>query len=166
VKNLKMYAVVAAMALVVPAGAIAKKPESKPHKGKTPKVKLATANVKGDVTANDGASMTVTVVKASGHAKACKGQSLTFDVSKARFHVADNDADGDTDAADVLVGHAVKVQGKVAITKGRKTACAVAEGQVLPARQVHDRTTPQVDDGDDAEETEDADEAETETDES
>jgi hypothetical protein len=154
VKNshLKISAVVAAMALLVPAGAAAKRPEDKPAKAKTPKVKVVTANVKGTVTANDGATLTVTVEKASGHARACKTRSLSFDISKARFHTADNDADGDTDAADVLVGHAVKVQGKVALSKGRKTTCSVAEGQVLPAKQVHNRTTPEAEE----EETEEA----------
>jgi len=112
-------------------------------KEKTPKVKLSTAKVKGVVTANDGTTLTLTVAKASGHAKACKGLTLTFDVSQARFHTADNDADADMDAADVLVGHAVKVRGKVTRTKGRKTTCAL-EGQALPANAVHNRTTPPV----------------------
>lgn len=157
-KNLKIHAVVAAMALLVPAGAVAKRPEDKPAKTKTPKVKVVTANVTGEVTANDGATLTVTVAKASGHAKACKGRALTFDLSKARFHTADNDADGDMDAADVLVGHVVKVQGKVALSKGRKTTCSVADGQVLPAKQVHNRTTPEPEEAEE-EETEETEEA-------
>lgn len=150
---LKMFVVVAALALAVPGAALGKgRPEGKGDKGKghAPKTHLATANVKGTVTANDGSTMTVTVEKASGHVKACKGQALTFDVSKARVHVADNDADGDRDAADVLVGHKVKVQGKVALTKGRKVSCGVTEGQVLPARQVNDRTKAETDDTDDS----------------
>ena len=161
----KVFAVVAAMALLIPAAAIAKRPEGKPEKGnkhgdfggpqkaKTPKLKVATANVKGVVTANDGTTMTVTVDKASGHAKACKGLSLTFDVSEARFHTADNEPDGDMDAMDVLVGHAVKVRAKVAVTKGRKLTCA-SEGETLPAKAVHNRTTPQVDEAEEVEETE------------
>ena len=150
--HLKISAVVAAMALLVPAGAAAKRPDDKPAKGKTPKVKVVTANVTGAVTANDGATLTVTVAKASGHAKACKGSDLTFDVSKARFHTADNDADGDMDAADVLVGQIVKVQGKVAVSKGRKTTCSVAAGTVLPAKQVHNRTTPEPEEAEETEE--------------
>ncbi len=154
--HLKISAVVAAMALLIPAGAIAKRPEDKPAKGnkhghlakpekaKTPKVKVATANVKGVVIAKDGTTMTVTVDKASGHAKACKGLSLTFDVSEARFHTADNEPDGDMDAADVLVGHAVKVRAKVAVTQGRKLTCD-SEGETLSAKAVHNRTMPQVD---------------------
>jgi hypothetical protein len=138
--HLKISAVVAATALLVPAGAVAKRPADKP--AKAPKVTLVTVNVKGVVSANDGQTMTVAVAQASGHAKACKGRSLTFDVSNARFHTADNDADGDTDATDVLVGHAVKVQGKLPLTRGRKLSCGVADDAVLPARQVHDRTTP------------------------
>ena len=186
---LKLSVMVAAMALLIPTGAIAKRPDDKPAKGekhatfespdalaedldgtiespdedsakaeKTPTVKLSTANVKGVVTANDGTTLTLTVDKASGHAKACKGLELTFDVSEARFHTADNDADADMDAADVLVGHAVKVRAKVARTKGRKTTCTL-EGQALPAKAVHNRTTPPIED--DAEET-DGDETEIE----
>ena len=139
--NLKISAVVAAVAMLVPAGAIAKKPADKPAK-KPAKTKLVTANVTGAVVSNDGSTLVVTVAKASGQAKACKGKDLSFDISEARVHTADNDADGDMDAADVLVGHVVKVQGKVAVSKGRKTTCSVPDGQVLPAKQVHDRTTP------------------------
>ena len=152
----KIFAVVCAMALLIPAGAIAKRPEGKPEKGskhgkfakpdkaKEPKLKLSSVNVKGVVTANDGTTMTVTVDKASGHAKACKGLDLTFDVSEARFHTADNDADSDMDAADVLVGHAVKVRAKVARTKGRKLTCTLTE-EAVAAKAVHNRTTPEVD---------------------
>jgi hypothetical protein len=165
--HLKIFAVVCAMALLIPAGASAKRPEGKPEKssehGKSgkpekagePKLKLASANVKGVVTANDGTTMTVTVDKASGHAKACKGMDLTFDVSDARFHTADNDADGDMDAADVLVGHKVKVRTKLALVKGKKTTCAAAEELALFAKAVHNRTTPQVEE-DEADETEGA----------
>ena len=164
--HLKVFAVAAAMALLIPAGAIAKRPDDKPAKGnkhgklgkaKTPKLKLASANVKGVVTANDGTTMTVTVEKASGHARACKGLSLTFDVSESRLHTADNDADGDMDAMDVLVGHNVKVRTKLALLKGRKTTCAVAEELALPAKAVHNRTTPEVEE---VEEVEDVEETE------
>jgi hypothetical protein len=155
--HLKIFAVVAAMALLVPAGAAAKRPEDRPAKGnkhgkahkqgkvKTQKVKLVTANVKGTVESNDGSTMTVVVSKASGHVKACKGETLTFDVSGARIHTADNDADGDMDAADVLVDHDVKVRAKVTRTKGKKTSCSALEG-VITAKAVHNRTTPKVED--------------------
>lgn len=187
---LRIFAIVAALALLIPAGAIAKPGKGKGKgndkasdqttqvvsdggentvddgttldsgtngkgkgKSKAKSTKLVTANLKGVVTANDGVTMTVTVAKASGHVKACKGKSLTFDVSTARFHTADNDADGDMDAVDVLVGHEVKVQTKVARTKGRKTTCSV-EAATSTARQVHNRTTPQPDEAEEAEETE------------
>jgi hypothetical protein len=155
--HLKIFAAVAATALLVPAAATAKRPDDKPAKGKEhgkahkpekakgPKVKLATANVKGTVKSNDGSTMTVVVNKTSGHLKACKGATLTFDVSGARVHTADNDADGDMDAADVLVDHDVKVRAKVAKTKGKKTSCAALEGAVV-AKAVHNRTTPKVED--------------------
>ena len=141
--HLKISAVVAAMALLVPVGAIAKRPEDPGSKGKghAKKTKLVTANVTGAVVSNDGATLVVTVAKASGHAKACKGKDLSFDISSAKFHTADNDADGDMDAADVLVGHVVKVRGKVAVSKGRKTTCG-PESSVTPAKAVHNRTTP------------------------
>ena len=155
--HLKIFAVVAAMALLIPAGATAKRPDGKPEKGskhgkfggqkqaKEPKLKLASTNVKGVVTANDGATMTVTVAKASGHAKACKGLDLTFDVSEARIHSADNEPDGDVDAMDVLVGQEVKVRTKLPLLKGKKTTCAAAEELALFAKAVHNRTTPAVD---------------------
>ena len=149
-KNMKISAVVAAMALLIPAGAIAKKPADKPAK-QPAKAKLVTVNVTGAVVSNDGATLVVSVVKASGQAKACKGKDVSFDLANARVHTADNDADGDMDAADVLVGHVVKVQGKVPVSKGRKTTCSVPDGQVLPARQVHNRTTPQPDETEGAE---------------
>src|SRR5688500_11911037 len=105
----KIFAVLAARELLVLAGAAGTRYEDKTetgnkhgkaHKEKTPKVKLVTANVKGAVESNDGSTMTVLVKKASGQAKACKDSVLTFDVSGARIHTADNDADGDMDAAD------------------------------------------------------------------
>ncbi len=171
----KVFVMVAAMALLIPAGAIAKKPEDNPGKGNKhdqlspqslddqstdtpeeesgdpgksdePTLKLASVNVKGVVTVNDGATMTVTIEKASGHAKACKGLDLTFDLSQARFHTADNNASGGMDALDFEVGHMVKVRTKLALLKGRKTTCAAAEELALPARAVHNRTTPQVED--------------------
>src|SRR5688500_9859862 len=91
ITHLKISAAVAAMALIVPAGAAAKRPEDRPAKAKTPKAKLVTANVTGVVVSNDGSTLVVTVGKASGQAKACKGKDLTFDISKARVHTADND---------------------------------------------------------------------------
>ena len=155
-KLFKISAVVAAMALVVPALALAKKPDDAGSKGKgkkAPAVKLVTANVFGEVTANDGSTMTVLVSKASGQAKACKGKSLAFDVSNAKVHTADNDADTDMDIADVLVGHNVKVRGKVTLTKGKKLTCA-QEAETTVAKAVHNRTTPK---------PEEAEETETET---
>ena len=139
----KIFAVVAAMALVVPVGALAKgRPEDPGSKGKGHgKTKLVTANVFGEVTENTGSSMTVLVGKASGQAKACKGKSLVFDVSSAKVHTADNDADTDMDIADVLVGHKVKVRGKVTLTKGKKLTCA-QEAETTVAKAVHNRTTP------------------------
>jgi hypothetical protein len=166
--HLKIFAVVCAMALLIPAGANAKRPEGKPYKGNKhadfgrskkdtePKLKLASANVKGVVTANDGTTLTVEVAKASGHAKACKGMELTFDISDARFHTADNDASGEMDAADFEVGHVVKVRTKLALLKGKKTTCAAAEELALFAKAVHNRTTPQADE-EEADEVEGAD---------
>ena len=175
--HLKIFALVAAMALLIPAGATAKRPEGKPEKGnkhgkfgpkkaKEHTLKLASANVKGVVIANDGTTMTVTIAKASGHAKACKGMDLTFDVSESRIHSADNEPDGNVDAMDVLIGHEVKVRTKLARLKGKKTTCAAAEELALFAKAVHNRTTPKVDEdeveepeveeieGDEVEETE------------
>jgi len=142
----KTFALLAALALLVPAGAIAKRSDDKPKKAKEQKVKVVTANIRGVVVANDGTTLKVSVEKASGQAKACKDRALSFDVSEARVHTADNDADGDMDAADVLVGHEVKVRGKVTVSKGRKTTCSVADDAVTKAKAVHDRTTPEPED--------------------
>lgn len=158
--HLKAFAVVAAMALLVPVGAVAKRPDGKPKKRNGHSVKLASANVKGVVASNDGTTMTVTVAKVSGHLKGCKGQTLSFDVSEARVFTADNEPDGDMDAGDVLVGHEVKVRTKVARTKGKKTACSVVAETVLPAKAVHNRTTPKPEDAE-----EETTETETETEE-
>ena len=164
---LKIFAVVSAMALLIPAGATAKRSGDKPEKGnkhgksvkaeKTPKVKLATANVKGTVVSNEAGTMTVTVVKGSGHVKACT--ELSFDVSEASFHTADVNADGAADAADVVAGDAVKVRAKVAVTKGRKTTCSVTDAK---AKAVHNRTNPAVDE-DEVDEVEEGDESSEET---
>jgi len=156
------------MALLIPAGASAKRPEGKPEKGnkhgqsegkrhdaKQQQLKLASANLKGSVVSNDGTTMTISVEKASGHAKACKGMELSFDLSNARFHTADNNASGDMDALDFEVGHMVKVRTKLALLRGRKTTCAAAEELALSARAVHNRSTPQVEEeGADVEEPE------------
>lgn len=137
--HLKISAVVAAFALLLPAGAIAKKPEGKGKPPKAQKVKTVSVNLKGIVTENDGTTVTVSVHKASGQAKACVDQSFTFTASK--IHVADNDLDGDRDLADVLVGHEVKVQARV--PKARKGTCGVAQDAPVHAKQLHDRTTPE-----------------------
>jgi hypothetical protein len=170
--HFKIFAVVAAMALLIPAAASAKRPEGKPDKGnkhgqsegkghaKEQTLKLASANLKGVVTSNDGATMTVMVEKASGHAKACKEMELTFDLSDARFHTADNNASGDMDALDFEVGHVVKVRTKLALLKGKKTTCGAAEELALSARAVHNRTTPQVEEDVDEVEEPDVDEVE------
>lgn len=144
-RYLKLSAVVAACSVVVPAGAIAKKPEGRGKAPKTQKVKLASVNLKGTVTENDGASITVAVHKASGKAKACVGGEFTFTTSKV--HVADNDLDGEQTLTDVLVGHEVKVQARV--PRGAKGTCTVPEEGVVQAKQVHDRTTPELEDDED-----------------
>jgi hypothetical protein len=151
--HLKISAVVVALALLIPASAIAKRPDGKPVRGhkhgqvnkqkKDQSLKLSTANVKGVVASNDGTTMTVVVSRASGHARACKEATLSFDLSDARFHTADNNASGDMDAGDFEVEHVVKVRAKVARTKGRKTVCNLSEATIM-AKAVHNRTTPQV----------------------
>ena len=152
-RYLKLSAVVAACAVVVPAAAIAKKPEGKGKSQKPAKVKLASVNLKGTVTENDGTAITVTVQKASGKGKACVGEQFTFTTSKV--HVADNDLDGENTLADVLVGHEVKVQARV--PRGAKGTCTVPQDGVVQAKQVHDRTTPESEDDDDVENDDDAD---------
>ena len=129
--NLKRnLAVLSAAALVAfPAGATAKSGHDggsdkggkhadtggkgkKPKKPKKPKVQ--TYEFKGLVAAVADGSVQVQVLHGNSRGKKFKGQTLTFDLSKAKVKVADVNNDGKRDLADVAAGDRVQVQAKVA----------------------------------------------------
>jgi hypothetical protein len=145
--NLKpTLAVLSAAALVAfPAGAMGKNGQdggpgkggradsaetAKPKKPKKPKV--STYEFKGLVTAVGEGTVAVEVKAGNSRAKQFKGQTLTFDVTKAKLKVADVNRDGKRDLADVAVGDRVNVQAK--LPRG-----AVDATQALPARHVVDK---------------------------
>ena len=147
-----MLAVLGAAALVAfPAGATAKNGNgggpsgkggdkaaetldpAKPGKSKKPKKpKVSTYEFKGLVTAVSEAGVQVQVVGGNSRAKQFKGQTLTFDVSKAKLKVADVNKDGKRDLADVAAGDRVNVQAK--LPRG-----TVDTTQALPARHFIDK---------------------------
>jgi hypothetical protein len=144
--NLKRsLAVLSAAALVAfPAGAMAKNgtdgghgkggkaAEAKAEHKKPKKPKTSTYQFRGLVTAVGDGTLQVDVKSGNSRGMKFKGQALTFDVTKAKFHVADVDKDGRRDMADVAVGDRVQVQAK--LPRG-----AVDTTRALPARHVLDK---------------------------
>ena len=138
----RIAAVLATAALVAfPAGAMAKKGDDsgssnsgKSTKAKKPKKpKMATYVFKGTVAGKgDGTQLQVAVVHGNSKGKKFKGQTLTFDLSKAKLKVADVNGDSKRDLADVAVGDRVVVQAKLPVG-------AVDTSQALAARHVNDR---------------------------
>ena len=107
---------------------------AKAPKGKKPKKpKVDTYEFKGLVKAvgTDG-TVQVEVVGGNSKAKKLKGQTLTFDVSKAKVKVADTNGDGKRDLADVGAGDRVNVQAK--LLRG-----SVDTSKALPARHFVDK---------------------------
>lgn len=90
----------------------AKHEGKKPKKPKKPKVH--TYEFKGLVAAVADGNVQVQVLHGNSRGKKFKGQTLTFDLSKAKIKVADVNNDGKRDLADVAVGDRVMVQAKVA----------------------------------------------------
>ena len=137
------FAVLATAALVAfPAGAMGKSDSSgkgkgaedtaaaKPKKPKKPKVE--TYEFKGLVVAVGEGTVQVEVKAGNSRGKKFKGQTLTFDVTKAKVKVADVNKDGKRDLADVAAGDRVNVQAK--LPRG-----AVDTSQALPARHFVDK---------------------------
>ena len=141
-------AAIGAAALLLPSAALAEPKPDKPVKPAKPAkpVKVKTANyiVKGVWNA-DG---TVTVT--GGNARVRKGgligTTLTFTLDGAKLRVADTNADGTLDAADVVAGDKVVIQARLPRTEP-------GEGP-FAARKLVDRTRPPVDDEDEAPEPE------------
>ena len=141
--NLKRIAAVLGTAALVafPAGAMAKKSDDggsgnsgKSAKAKKPKKpKMATYVFKGTVAGKgDGTQLQVAVVHGNSKGKKFKGQTLTFDLSKAKLKVADVNGDSKRDLADVADGDRVVVQAKLPVG-------AVDTSKALAARHVVDK---------------------------
>jgi hypothetical protein len=108
--NTRLLPIGLALALVVPAAAAAK-PDKASAPAKPPKVKTVTYVFKGTWNA-DG---TVLVKKGNAHVRKAHlvGGSVAFDLTNARLVVADTNADGKKDAADLVAGDKVLVQARL-----------------------------------------------------
>ena len=123
------------------------KHEAKGGKGKKPKKpKVHTYVFKGVVSAVADGNVLVAVDGGNSRGKKFKGQTLTFDVSKAKLKVADVNNDGKRDLADVAAGDRVNVQAKVAGTLEGDSAIAarhfVDKGPV-PAPETDEPKAPE-----------------------
>ena len=135
----KILSIAAAVALMVPAAVVAKKPADAGSKGKG-HAKGKTFVFKG--TWNDGAGgVDVTGGNSRVRKGDFKGTTVVFDLANAKIRVADTDADGDMDADDVVNGDKVVVQAKLA--KGAE--------QPFAARKLVDQTNPKPEDDEDDE---------------
>ena len=112
-----------------PAGVTEGKP-SKEAKPKKPKV--STYEFKGLVSAVGAGTVQVAVNGGNSRGRKFSGQTLTFDLSKAKIKVADVNKDGKRDLADVAAGDRVNVQAK--LPRG-----AVDATQPLAARHFVDK---------------------------
>ena len=134
------FAVLATAALVAfPAGAMGKDGSGGQGKSgddsavaKPKKPKVHTYEFKGLVVAVGDGTVQVEVKAGNSRGKKFKGQTLTFDVTKAKVKVADVNKDGNRDLADVAAGDRVNVQAK--LPRG-----AVDTSQALPARHFVDK---------------------------
>lgn len=72
-------------------------------------------NFRGTVVAVDSAAgtLTLSVVRGNRHARAHAGRNVTFSVTSARFAVADRNADGALDLADLSAGDRLRVMARV-----------------------------------------------------
>jgi len=130
----------AAMALAVPAVAVAKPGHGKGHEKHH--VKKVMFVFKGTFTAPD----TVAVAAGNSHVRkgGFVGQTVTFDLADARVRAADANGDGTVDVSDVADGDVVLVQARVARrTKFEDVTEAIA------ARKLVDKTHPRVEADDD-----------------
>ena len=137
--------IVAAVALAVLAGVSAAPGKSQSGKAKTEQqsskgkakghAKAKNAVFTGKVVSVDAAagSLVVTVEKANRWGRRFKGQDVTFTTAGVKkVNVADTNADGKSDLADVKPGDVVRVQAKI-------TREAVSP---LAARKLSDKTNP------------------------
>ncbi len=132
--NRPLVGLAAVAALAFPALAIAKKPDhagggSKHGSPHVKQEKPVSWNFKGEVTAVDGATVTVHVTHSNRHGRSQRDLDLTFDLANAQVVTADTNADGVRDVADVAVGDEAKVQARLSKSQ------LVAEGEALPAKK-------------------------------
>ena len=128
---------VGALALLAPAGALAKQHAARA--GTDGAAKPRTFVFHGSVTSVDAAATDVTVRIGKGNAAARRfvGQELTFDLASAKLVVADVDGDGSVATGDVRQGDRVIVK--------LRAPRDVAADAPLSARQLVDLTSPPVD---------------------
>jgi hypothetical protein len=126
-------AALAAAALAVPTAAAAKNGGG----GKVKKAKTVTFVFKGTFTAPG----TIAVDAGNAHARkgGFVGEAVAFDLAKAKVVVADTNADGSLDVADVKDGDRVLVKARIA--KGTTYA---ADGDAVVARKLVDKSNPPV----------------------
>jgi hypothetical protein len=119
-----------------PAAAQAKAENAKGHT-KARKNPIVTHVFKGTVVSVDATTGTalVKVVKANRHGRAARDSEVTFDLSAARLAVADVNADGKADLADVAVRDKVLVQAR--LPKGGADLTGTVK-----ARKLVDQTRP------------------------
>jgi hypothetical protein len=139
-----------AAAFAVPAAALAQpghgKRHDKPAKHVAKKAKKVMFVFKGTFTAPG----TVQVVAGNAHVRkgGFVGNAVTFDFASAKLVVADTDASGSLDLADVKDGDAVLVQARLP----RRTEYTMpSDGEIaeaILARKLIDRTNPPVEDED------------------
>jgi hypothetical protein len=124
-------AALAVAALAVPAAAAAKPAAG----GKVKKAKTVTFVFKGTFTAPG----TIAVDAGNAHARkgGFVGESVTFDLANAKVVVADTNADGSLDVADVKDGDRVLVKARIA-----KGTSYVADGDAVVARKLVDKSNP------------------------
>lgn len=139
-----------AAALAAPAAATAKQGASGKGKGPdraaTKGPKFSTVIFKGTVASVDGSTVTVAVEKGNSRGRTHAGQELVLDLASARISVADLNADGARDVADVAAGDRFVAQ--VRVPRG----VAIDPAAALVARRFVDVGPPEVDDDDAADE--------------
>ncbi len=112
-----MVVLSAVAALAMPAAAVAKKDggasDRGAKQGKKERPKPKSYVFKGLVAGVVNGTLQVDVRHGNSRGKKFKGQTLTFDVSKAKVKVADVNNDGKQDLADFVAGDRVHVQAKI-----------------------------------------------------
>jgi hypothetical protein len=136
-RNRTLAALGMVAALAMPTAAIAENDNAGHGKGaehgkKAKKPKTDTYVFKGAVSAVAGGTVQVQVAAGNNRGRKYKGQTLSFDLAKAKVKVRDANGDGKRDLADVAVGDRVLIQAK--LPRG-----ALDVSQALPARQFLDK---------------------------